>query len=77
MVGTKTYGKGIVQTVYPFTDGSGMSVTTAKYYTPSGVCIHKIGIEPDIMVEAVGDKAISELTSEEDAQLKKALEILK
>lgn len=77
VVGTKTYGKGIVQTVYPFTDGSGMSVTTAKYYTPSGVCIHKIGIEPDIMVEAVSDKAISELTIEEDAQLKKALEVLK
>lgn len=76
VVGTKTYGKGIVQTVYPFSDGSGMSVTTAKYYTPSGVCIHQIGIEPDITVEAVSDKAVSDLTAEEDVQLKKALEAL-
>lgn len=76
VIGTKTYGKGIVQTVYPFTDGSGMSITTAKYYTPSGVCIHQIGIEPDIVVEMNTDKAVSELTAEEDIQLKKALEVL-
>ena len=51
IIGTKTYGKGIVQTVIPFSDGSGMSVTTAKYYSPNGVCIQDIGIEPDIAVE--------------------------
>lgn len=76
VVGTKTYGKGIVQTVYPFSDGSGMSITTAKYYTPSGVCIHQIGIEPDITVEADTDKAISALEPSEDVQLQKALEVL-
>ncbi|MBR4173126.1 MAG: S41 family peptidase, partial [Clostridia bacterium] len=76
VIGTKSYGKGIVQSVFSFTDGSGMSVTTAKYFTPSGVCIHGIGIEPDIEVAQDSKKAISELTLAEDAQLKKALETL-
>ncbi|MBO5060402.1 MAG: S41 family peptidase [Clostridia bacterium] len=76
VIGTKTYGKGIVQTVYPFSDGSGMSITTAKYYTPGGTCIHKIGIEPDITVELDTDKAISELEVNEDTQLLKAIEVL-
>lgn len=77
VIGSKTYGKGIVQTVYPFTDGSGISITTAKYYTPSGICIHGIGIEPDIAVELNSEKAISEIDINEDTQLKKAIEILK
>ena len=77
VIGTKTYGKGIVQGVFPFSDGSGMSITTARYFTPSGVCIHQIGIEPDINVELNTTKALSELSIEEDAQLKKAIEVLK
>lgn len=77
VIGTKTFGKGIVQTVFPFSDGSGMSLTTAKYYTPSGVCIHGIGIEPDIAIEMNTDKAISELSESEDIQLQKAMEVLK
>ena len=76
VVGTKSYGKGIVQSVFSFIDGSGMSVTTAKYYTPSGVCIHGIGIEPDIEVNAESKKAISEMEPAEDTQLEKALELL-
>lgn len=76
VIGTKTYGKGIVQTVYPFSDGSGISITTAKYYTPAGVCIHGIGIEPDISVELESDKAISELELAEDTQLRSAIEVL-
>ena len=79
IVGTKTYGKGIVQTVYPFADGSGMSVTTARYFSPNGVCIHGVGIEPDIQVElpAGVEKPIAELTPQEDTQLQRAVEILK
>ena len=77
VVGTKTYGKGIVQGVFPFSDGSGMSITTARYFTPSGVCIHEIGIEPDIKVELDTTKALSELSISEDIQLKKAIEVLK
>lgn len=76
VIGTKTYGKGIVQTVYPFTDGSGMSITTAKYYVPSGVCIHQIGIEPDIKIEMNTEKNVSDLTLNEDIQLQKAIEVL-
>lgn len=76
IVGTKTYGKGIVQTVIPFTDGSGMSITIAKYYTPNGSCIHEIGIEPDFVVEMDTEKTISELSYDEDLQLQKAVELL-
>lgn len=76
VIGTKTYGKGIVQGVFPFSDGSGMSITTARYFTPNGVCIHKIGIEPDINVELITTKALSELSLKEDTQLSKAIEVL-
>lgn len=76
VIGEKTFGKGIVQTVYPFSDGSGISITTAKYYTPSGVCIHNIGIEPDIKVEMPLEKSISELELNEDTQLLAALEVI-
>ena len=46
--GTKTFGKGIVQTVFPLEDGDAVKITTAKYYTPKGNYIHGVGIEPDI-----------------------------
>ena len=52
-VGTKSFGKGSVQSVIPLPDGSGLRLTTAKYFTPSGVCINGIGITPDVVVEAV------------------------
>jgi carboxyl-terminal processing protease len=80
VVGTKTYGKGIVQTVIPLTDGSGMSVTSARYFTPNGVCIHGVGIEPDIkidMPDALKNLPVSQLDEAQDVQLKKALEIIK
>ncbi|HTU02932.1 MAG TPA: S41 family peptidase, partial [Candidatus Sulfotelmatobacter sp.] len=51
ILGTKTFGKGSVQTVIPLSDGSGLRLTTAKYYTPKGRSIHGIGIDPDIVVE--------------------------
>lgn len=76
LVGEKTYGKGVVQTVLPLYDGSGIRVTSAKYFTPSGKCIHEKGIEPDITVSLKTEKSISQLTPEEDLQLQKALEIL-
>ncbi len=77
LVGEKTFGKGVVQTVIPLYDGSGLTVTSAKYYTPSGKCIHEKGIEPDVLVTLEIDKSISQLTYEEDLQLQKAVEILK
>jgi len=76
VVGTQTYGKGIVQGVFSFTDGSGMSITTARYFTPNGECIHKIGITPDVIVELTTEKSLSELEDAEDNQLQAAIEVL-
>ena len=79
IIGKKSYGKGIVQTVYPFLDGSGMSLTVAKYYSPNGVCIHGTGIEPDVDVdvsEEYKDYYASQIPKEDDTQLKKAIEEL-
>ena len=52
ILGMQTFGKGSVQTIFPLSDGSGLRVTTAKYYTPSGRMIQATGIEPDIVVPA-------------------------
>ena len=51
IVGTKTFGKGSVQTIIPLPDGSAVRLTTAKYYTPAGRSIQADGINPDIVVE--------------------------
>ena len=53
LIGQTTYGKGLVQTVVPFRDGTGMKITIAKYYTSKGNYIDKVGIEPDIFIEDV------------------------
>ena len=78
LVGTTTFGKGIVQSLIPFTDGSAVKTTTAKYYTPSGRCIHGTGIEPDVEVELTkGLEQKSVLTYEEDNQLQTAIDTVK
>lgn len=78
IVGEKSYGKGIVQTVFPLAKGSGLKLTTSAYFTPSGKSIHKLGIEPDIKVkEPEGIKGIGVDFLDTDTQLQKALEILK
>jgi carboxyl-terminal processing protease len=51
ILGTKSFGKGSVQTVVPLRDGSALRITTSKYFTPSGKVIHEKGVEPDIVVE--------------------------
>ncbi len=80
LVGAKTFGKGLVQSVHPLGDGSGMAVTIAKYYTPSGRDIHKKGIEPDYKLELTEaqQKAMSLeiLGTSKDPQYVKALSIL-
>ncbi len=50
LIGSKTFGKGSVQTILPLegSDGAALRLTMAKYYTPSGICIHGIGIDPDL-----------------------------
>lgn len=78
IVGTTTFGKGIVQSLIPLTDGSAVKTTTAKYYTPKGRCIHGIGIQPDIEVELSEELSKkTALTYEEDTQLQKAVEVVK
>ena len=53
IIGEKSFGKGSVQSVIPLPDGSGIRLTTSKYFTPSGVSIHGVGIEPDIVVKRI------------------------
>lgn len=78
IVGAKTYGKGIVQTTKKLSFGGALSITTAKYYTESGVEIHKNGIEPNIKVELdEKDKNEFSLPYEKDLQLQKAVEYVK
>lgn len=79
ILGTQSFGKGIVQAVYPIlTDGSGVKLTMAKYYIPSGVCIHEIGITPDIEVELEeGLEKIIPSLREHDNQLDRAIEEVK
>ncbi len=74
IVGKQTYGKGIVQSVVPLSDGTGMQITVAQYYTPNGNAVHKVGITPDVEVE--GDNGMYELGDLTDAQLAKALEVM-
>jgi len=51
VIGTTTFGKGSVQTILPLSDGSGLRLTTAKYFTPNGKSIHSIGVQPDIVID--------------------------
>lgn len=70
IVGTKSYGKGVIQQILRLTDGSGLKITIEEYQTPNRNRIHKVGIMPDVEIELEED-------SEEDAQLQKAVELLK
>lgn len=78
IIGTKTYGKGVIQESITLSDGSGIKITTEEYYTPNRNKINKIGITPDIEVE-LGEKNnnIKEISKDQDTQLKKAIETLK
>ena len=70
LFGVKTYGKGCVQSVFHITADTGLKLTTAMYYTPSGRSIHKVGVTPDVEIELPEQAVI-------DVQLKKAEEYLK
>lgn len=78
IVGTKTYGKGVIQQLLTLPDGSGLKITSEEYLTPNKTKINKIGIEPDEKVE-LPDTVKNVLTVEpkDDTQLQKAIEILK
>lgn len=78
IIGTQTFGKGIVQSILPFNDGSAIKITVSRYFTPRGTCIHKEGITPDVEVE-LNEELKTKLTIEksEDNQLQKAIENVK
>lgn len=76
LIGTKTFGKGVIQTIFTLTDGSGLKLTTNEYYTPNRNSINKIGIKPDIEVEFTGEN-LYDVEQENDDQLQKAIEELK
>ena len=73
LVGMNTFGKGIVQRMFPLDDGSAIKVTIAKYFTPKGNDIHKVGIKPDVEVELDAD-AYKESKGEKDNQLQAAID---
>ncbi|MBQ3573706.1 MAG: S41 family peptidase [Clostridia bacterium] len=77
VIGQKSYGKGVVQSVLGVGDGL-MTITVARYYSPNGICIHGEGIEPDILVEMDPEKSarLTSLEPTEDEQLLAAVEYL-
>ena len=78
IVGKTTYGKGVIQTLYNLSDGSGLKITTEEYYTPNHKKINKEGIKPDVEVDLTKDEnGYYETGIDKDAQLLKAIEILK
>lgn len=77
LIGTTTFGKGIVQTIFPLEDGDAVKLTTAKYFTPNGNYIHGVGIEPDIELEyEYLDKDATSYDEAYDNQIQKAIEVL-
>ena len=81
MVGTQSFGKGIVQTYFQLPANKGwVKLTTDAYYTPNDVCIHGVGITPDVIAELpeeYRDTAVESLPRELDTQLQAALDVLK
>lgn len=82
IVGTTTFGKGIVQSIFDLQDGSAIKLTTSKYYTPNGYNIHDVGIKPDIIVKPKDDDAELDVESAEipdpakDNQMKAAIDCM-
>jgi len=78
IVGTQTFGKGIVQNLLPLSDGTAIKLTVQTYHTPNGECIHGVGIEPHVIVEMPEDlsRRIGSLEPEEDIQLQTAIDVI-
>ena len=81
IVGTQTFGKGLVQTVLPLSRGRAVKLTTARYFTPSGDSIHEAGISPDVFVQMVSNSyrrsMIEHVDLKNDSQLGEAVEVIK
>ncbi|MDO5557681.1 MAG: S41 family peptidase [Clostridia bacterium] len=78
LIGTKSYGKGVIQTAFSMSDGSGLKITTNEYFTPNHNTINKTGINPDVEVELPDEFKYSLVVEKaQDTQLQKAIEVLK
>jgi carboxyl-terminal processing protease len=77
VVGTQTYGKGVIQSIFTLSNGSGLKLTTNQYYSPNHNTINKVGITPDFEVELPEGESIYTVEQENDTQLQKAIELLK
>lgn len=80
LVGTKSFGKGLVQELLTLGDGSGLKVTISRYFTPSGVCIQGIGIKPDIEMESSAqykNLPVSQIPRDKDVQFNTAVDVLR
>ena len=78
LIGTTTFGKGIVQNVIELSDGDALKLTTSKYFTPNGNYIHEVGIEPDIVLEyEYSGPTDQPYDKQYDNQFQKAVEVLK
>ena len=75
VVGSQTYGKGIIQTTQPLINGGALKMTTMQYYTPSGRKIHQVGVTPDVVVELRPEDVSEKGVLIRDRQLEKALEL--
>lgn len=76
LIGTRTYGKGVVQSIYPLGDGSAVKITTARYLTPHGRDINSIGINPDVTADLPKDAKIRPGDPARDPQLAQAVSFL-
>jgi carboxyl-terminal processing protease len=81
ILGTSTFGKGLVQTVMPLSKGRAIKLTTSRYYTPSGDSIHETGISPDVVIDGSPDfpgaSMSAQVDRENDDQLMQAIELLR
>ena len=78
IVGTKTYGKGVIQELLTLSDGSGIKITTEEYYTPNRNKINKVGITPNEEVNLPDNVAGTyNLERKDDTQLRRAVDMLK
>lgn len=70
LVGTTSFGKGIVQTILPLTDGTAVKITISRYFTPKGVCIHGVGVTPDVEIDLMDElKQLVQIPHKQDNQL--------
>ena len=76
LVGTQNYGKAVMQNTYEFTDGSAITISTAKIYPAKSACFDGTGLKPDYVSELPAGSILQNLDIESDAQLQKALEVL-